>query len=297
MATWAEVFAGNRLLVTDGSWGTELAARGLRAGEAPERWNLDHPDVVRGIAADYVAAGSDIVLTNTFGGNRIKWARSGLADEVERVNRVGVELSKAAAGEGALVFASVGPTGEFMAPLGTATEADIAACFAEQVRTLAAAGVDGIVIETMIDVKEAAIAVRAVKEHTGLPAAACMTFERGPAGYFTIMGVSPEQAAADLEAAGADIIGSNCGTGIDTMVEVIRVLRGATAKPLWAKPNAGLPELLHGETVFRETPEQMAAGVGDLVAAGASHVGGCCGTTPEHLRRIAEAVHSLATGA
>lgn len=283
MKSWDELLAEKSVLVADGAWGTELARRGLGVGEAPELWNLEHPDEVEAVAASYVAAGSDIILTNTFGGSRLKLEKSGLAERTGEVNRTGAEISKRAAGEKVLVFGSVGPTGEFMAPLGTVTEDDMVACFAEQIEALAAGGVDAILIETQTDLGEAKAALHAAKENTDLSVAVSMTFDKGPKGYATMMGVTPVQAAEELQAAGADIVGSNCGGGMEQIIAVIAEMKPVADRPVWAKPNAGLPELVEGQTVFRETPEQMASRFAELVEAGADIIGGCCGTTPGHL--------------
>ncbi len=281
-----ELLAERKLLFCDGAWGTQLAERGLPAGEVPERWNLERPDHVRAVAAAYVEAGSDVILTNTFGASRIKLARAGLDERAEEVNRRGAELSREAAGERALVFASVGPSGEFMAPLGAVNEEQMAACFAEQAGALAAGGADAIVIETMTDLAEAKAALRGVREAASLPAVVSMTFERGMKGFATMMGVRPAPAAAELAAAGADAVGTNCGRGIEDAAEIVALMRAETDLPVWAKPNAGLPQLVEGRTVFPATPEQMAGGVPALVGAGARIVGGCCGTTPEHVRAM-----------
>jgi 5-methyltetrahydrofolate--homocysteine methyltransferase len=283
MSKWRDRLNSRKLLVVDGAWGTQLTHRGLPVGQAPEVWNLQRTDDVRAIAAAYADAGADIVLTNTFGGNRFKLEKSGLTGKLEDVNRAGVELSKEGAGDRALVFASIGPTGEFIAPLGTVTEEQMVAAFAEQAKALVAAGADGIVIETMAALNEIEAAMRAVKDISDLPVVASMTFDKGAAGYATIMGVTPEQAAVELTAAGADIVGANCGSGIQDMVDSIAAMHAATDRPLWAKPNAGLPELVEGRTVFREAPEDMVSRLANLVEAGAHHVGGCCGTTPEHI--------------
>ncbi|HCU38683.1 MAG TPA: methionine synthase [Armatimonadetes bacterium] len=276
--------------VADGAWGTELAKRGLSIGEVPEMWNLNRSGEVASVARSYVEAGADIILTNTFGGSRLKLAKAGLADRCAALNRAGVEISKQAAGDRVVVLASIGPTGEFMQPLGLVSEQEMVDCFAEQVQALAEGGADGFVIETMSDLGEAIAALRAVRENCGLPAVVSMTFEQGPAGYATIMGVKPPHAATALSEAGADVVGANCGCGIDVMIGVIGEMAQATSLPLWAKPNAGLPQLVAGQTVFRETPEQMAANVPALIDAGARIVGGCCGTAPDHIRTIATVI-------
>jgi 5-methyltetrahydrofolate--homocysteine methyltransferase len=291
-----EVLKARRVLVADGAWGTELAKRGLGPGEAPEVWNSTRPDDVRAVAESYVAAGAEIILTNTFGGSRLKLARAGLAARTPELNLAGAELSAKAAAGRALVFGSVGPTGEMLEPYGELPEEQALAAFGEPVRWLAAGGVDGIVIETMTDLLEAKTALAAARGNCRLPVAVCLTFEKGPEGLATIMGVRPERAAAELSAAGADLVGANCGAGIDLMIEVARQMRSAAARPLWIKPNAGKPELVGGKTVYRETPAEMAAHAADLVAAGAAVVGGCCGTTPEHIRLLAAEVARLRAG-
>jgi 5-methyltetrahydrofolate--homocysteine methyltransferase len=234
-----------------------------------------------------VDAGADLILTNTFGGSPQKLARFNLQARCEEINRRGVELSREASGGRALVFASMGPSGEFMAPLGTLTQEEMTAQFARQARAIADAGADGVVVETMTDVGEARAALRAVRETSDLPVVVSMTFDRGPRGFATMMGVRPGQAAQQLEAAGADIVGANCGAGIVEMVEVARLMREATSLPLWCKPNAGLPQLVDGRTVYCETPGEMIKHLPRLVEAGAGIIGGCCGTTPEHVRLLA----------
>ncbi len=287
MNTFARSLEIKGVLTSDGAWGTELSRAGLPPGVAPEQWNLDNPDAVRRVAQSYVDAGADIILTNSFGGSRFKLAKAGL-DDVKGVNLRAAEISRAAAGDRAFVFASVGPTGEFMAPLGTISEAEMRAAFAEQIGALVEGGADGIVIETMTALDEALAALRAAKETCDLPVVASFTFDSGPAGYATMMGVRPEQAAAEVTKAGAQLVGSNCGLGAQEMVEVVRLLKGSTDLPIWAKPNAGAPQLVDGETVFRETPEETASRVKEMIQAGARVVGGCCGTTPEHIRLIAQ---------
>jgi len=288
-----QILAENKVVLADGAMGTQLSDRGLPAGEAPERWNLDRPDQVQAMAADYAAAGAQIVLTNTFGGSRPKLAKAGLGDAVEEVNRRGAELARTGAGEDACVLASVGPTGELAAPLGTMTEDQMVEAFAEQIAAALVGGADGVVVETMIALEEATAAVRAARQAGAPFVVACLTYDKGPRGLATMMGVTPAQAAPALLEAGADVIGSNCGMGIELMQEVAAALHDATEAPLWCKPNAGRPELVDGRTVFRQTPAQMAAGVPSLVEAGCRVVGGCCGTTPEHIRAFAETLAEL----
>ena len=273
-------------VVTDGAWGTQLQQRGLPVGACPDAWNLTQASKVEEVARAYVDAGSRIILTNTFGANRFILARHHLADQVAEVNRAGVEISRRAAAGRAAVFASVGPTG-IVLMMGQVSEDQLKAAFAEQVQAIAQAGADGIVIETMSDPAAAAVAVAAAHE-TGLPVVGCMTFDSGAKKDRTMMGTTPEQAAEQLTAAGADVIGSNCGQGIAGIVDVCRRLHAATDRPIWIKANAGLPENVEGKTVYRQTPIEFAAFVPQLVEAGASFLGGCCGTSPDFIRAVAE---------
>jgi 5-methyltetrahydrofolate--homocysteine methyltransferase len=270
--------------VTDGAWGTELQARGLPSGEFPDAWNLAQPEKVLEVARAYVQAGSDIILTNTFGANRLRLAAHHLEDKLEQINRRGVEISRKAADTRARVFASIGPTGKMLLA-GETTENELKSVFEEQARALAAAGADGLVVETMSELEEARLAVAAAHA-TGLPVVGCMVFDSGKAKDRTMTGVTPEQAAEALGAAGADVIGANCGQGIAGFVPICQRLRAATTRPLWMKANAGLPEIEHGRAVYRATPDTFAASVPDLVAAGASFLGGCCGTNPEFIRAL-----------
>jgi 5-methyltetrahydrofolate--homocysteine methyltransferase len=291
--TWQDLLRKKAALLSDGAWGTELAARGLPPGHVPELWNAECPGAVEAVARAYVEAGSDIILTNTFGGTPWKLEKVGLAARTAELNRLGVEISRRAAAGRALVFASIGPTGEFVAPLGTRTDEEFVACFAEQIAACVAGGADGLCIESFSALDEATAALRAARQVCSLPVVVSLTFTKGPRGYATMMGVRPDQAAAALDAAGADLIGANCGAGIEQAVEIARLLRPATRRPLWIKPNAGLPELVDGQTVFRQSPADMAARVRDLLEAGASVLGGCCGSTPAHLRALAAALDTL----
>lgn len=269
------------MIITDGAWGTQLQALGLGLGELPDAWNLSFPERVAEVARAYAGAGSDIILTNTFRANRISLAAYGLDGRVEDINRAGVEISRAAGAP--KVYASMGPSGKMR---GDVSEDELLAAFSEQAAALAAA--DGIVVETMSDVEEAVIAVRAARR-TGLTVVACVVFDTGRNKDRTMMGQTPEQAAPALENAGADVIGANCGVGMDAYVRVCERLRAATDRPVWIKANAGLPELIDGQAVYRSTPEEFASYLPGLRQAGAAYVGGCCGTTPDFIRALVRA--------
>jgi len=271
--------------ILDGGWGTQLQLRGLAMGEHPDLWNLSHPDKVLEVAAAYVQAGSDIILTNTFGSNRFLLAKHDAADKLVELNRAGVRISKKVAHEqNRRVFASVGPTG-LMLMSGTVTPEELYAAFLEQAEAIAAEQPDGIVIETMSDPAEAVLAVKAAKT-TGLPVALSMVFDTGKNKDRTMMGTTPEQAVEQMTAAGADIVGANCGQGIDGFIPICRRMRAVTAHPLWMKANAGLPEMVDGKTVYNQTPEKFAESAKELLAAGANFIGGCCGTTPEYISAL-----------
>ncbi len=277
-------------VLTDGAWGTELQARGLASSEFPDAWNLTHPDEVSAVARAYVQAGSRVVLTNTFGANRIRLASHGLAERAAEINRRGVELSRAAAQGQASVFASIGPTGKLLMT-GDVTPEELRAAFEEQAQALAAGGADALVIETMSDLEEARIALAAAQT-TRLPVVVCLVFDSGKDKDRTMMGATPEQVAQELNTAGADVIGANCGVGIDAYVPVCRRLRAATDRPVWIKPNAGLPVVEGGKVIYRTTPESFAAQVPALVEAGATFIGGCCGSNPEFIKATREVLRS-----
>ena len=283
MAERVEDYAG-KVTVADGAWGTELDKLGCPAGYCREEWNVSKPELVERVAASYVAAGSKVILTNTFGGSRLVLASHGFEGESPRFNRAGAEISKRAADGKAAVFASIGPSGKMLL-IGEVNEETLFDAFKEQAEALAEGGADGLVVETMADLKEASAAVRAAKT-TGLPVVASMTFDSGRDKSCTLMGVTPEQAVRSLTEAGADIIGCNCGIGIDNYIKVAARLRAATDKPVWVKANAGLPEIEGSRVVYRMTPREFAEKAGQLVEAGANIVGGCCGTTPEFVQAL-----------
>jgi 5-methyltetrahydrofolate--homocysteine methyltransferase len=284
MKSLIEELVSTAPVLTDGAWGTELQARGLEPGSCPDVWNLAHPDRVEEIARAYVEAGSQIILTNTFGANRIALACYDVAERAVEISRAGVEISRRAARGRARVFAAMGPCGKMLFAE-EVTEKEVALGFKEQARALAAEGPEAIVIETMSDLAEAELAVAAAVA-TGLPVIACMTFDSGREHDRTLMGTTPEEAAGGLTAAGADVVGANCGQGAEGYVGICKRLCTATNLPIWIKPNAGLPEVSYGFPRYRETPSSFARHAEALIQAGASFVGGCCGTTPEFIREL-----------
>ncbi|MCK6473371.1 MAG: homocysteine S-methyltransferase family protein [Planctomycetes bacterium] len=272
------------ILLSDCAWGTELNKLGLEAGANPDEWNVTHPDKVKILVQRCCEAGSDMVLTNTFNGTRFRQKHYGKADEVKAFNEAGARCSKEAAGPlGVFVTASVGPTGEFVEPLGLVSEEEMYEAFKEQIEALKSGGADAVVIETIFALEEMKLGIKAAKD-CGMFTMATMTFDPGAFGFKTMMGVSVEQATKGMEEFGADVIGTNCGNGIENMVQIVREMRSFTQKPILCHSNAGIPKLVKGEIVYQETPELMAARVKDLVEAGANIVGGCCGTTPEHIK-------------
>jgi len=276
---------GDSVLLADGAWGTQLHQMGLSRGECPEVWNVDHPDRIHRLVRRYIEAGSQVVLTNTFGGNPFRLRGHNQEERISLLNREGVRVVKEAAGMDARVFASIGPTGE-MLMMGNVSADEVLEGFRVQAEAVAEGGADGIAIEAMSELEELRLALKAAKDCTDLPVVACMSFDSGPDSMSTMMGVTPEQAAEKLNDLGADIVGANCGAGIETYVKICSRLRSATDSPLWIKPNNGLPELVNGDVVYRQTIEGFASHVQALVDAGANIIGGCCGTTPEHIRAM-----------
>ena len=275
------------LLISDGATGTYLQKHGLEPGGCPEEFNISRPEVVQGMARAYFEAGSDMVLTNSFGGNKFMLRKYGYGDRVHEFNRLAVEHARSQTLPGRYVVGSVGPTGEFLEPLGEVSEAEMMDAFAEQITALEEGGADGVVMETKTALEEATLAIRAAKENTDLIVMCTMTFDKGPRGFFTMMGVTPQRAVQELHEAGADIVGTNCGNGIGVMVELAREMRQATDGYLLVHSNAGLPSITGGQIVYPETPEFMAQGFRVLADIGINIVGGCCGTGPEHIRALA----------
>ena len=283
--------AGIRVL--DGAWGTQLQRQGLPAGLAPELWNLENPGAVEAVARSYVEAGSDVILTNTFGANRFVLGNCGAADRVGELAEAGAAASRRAADateRDVKVFASVGPTGKIVM-MGEVAEEELAGAFVEAAGAVVGGGADGIVLETFNELDEAKLALGAVRGACELPVVVSMTFASGPDGTATMMGNTPEDLAAAAEAGGAAAVGANCGVGPDNYVRVAELLRASTDLPIWIKANAGLPQVgPDGKTTYPMGPEDFAAYVEKLASAGANFIGGCCGTTPDHIRAIRAAV-------
>jgi 5-methyltetrahydrofolate--homocysteine methyltransferase len=294
MTSLLERLGRGDVLISDGAMGTLLHAHGLGPGECPESWCISHADVVKGIAQAYIAAGSDMVETNSFGGSSLKLNAYGLRDKVGAFNRAAAALAKEAMGDKGYVAASVGPTGHIAEEEGgELSAADFYEAFREQVVALADGGADAICIETMSSLLEAVQAIRAAKENTGLPVICTFTFEAGRKGFRTMMGVSPERAARQAVAAGADIVGANCGNGIANMIEIVKEMRAAVFQtPILVHANAGTPVVVDNQTIFKETPDGMASRVKELIAVGARIVGGCCGTNPQHIAAMAKAART-----
>ncbi len=285
---------GGRVLVSDGAWGTFLQVKGLKSGKCPEMWNLEHPEEVRDIARRYSQAGSDMVQTNSFGGSVIKLQLYGLSDRAEEINESAAKLSREGAGDERWVIASVGPTGKMLV-MGDVSEGELLEAFKQQAAALARGGADAICIETMSAIDEAVLAVRAARDRTECEIICTFTFDRTVQGdYRTMMGVSPADAAKSSVEAGAHIVGANCGNGFAGMIDIVEEIRAASVEvPVLVHANAGIPQNVGGKIVYPETPDQMADLVPDLIKAGANVIGGCCGTTPDHIRAIREAVDRL----
>lgn len=285
MKTIPELIKSGRILLSDGAMGTELQKR-LPQGYCPEELNISKPEIVKAIHKSYYDAGSDIVETNSFGANRSRLKMHGFSDCVKEFAIAAAKNAREVCHPGKYVAGSVGPTGDILEPLGELSIDEAYSIFAEAAEALKEGGVDILFVETMMSIEEAEIAVRAAKEKTNLPVSATMTFESGAAGLRTMWGVDIPTAVSRLNDAGADIIGANCGRGFEDMIEIMKQMRELTSMPLLAQANAGMPELVNGKNVYRETPEIISPKVELLLKSGVNIIGGCCGTGPEHIKEM-----------
>ena len=276
--------------IFDGAMGTMLQAAGLKPGECPELLNINQPDVVKAVHEAYIKAGADIIETNTFGANRLKLEHYGLADKAREINIAAVQAAKAVAGKQAQVAGSMGPTGRFIAPLGDLSFDEAYDVFFEQAVALATGGADYLLIETCIDLQEMRAALLAAKAATKLPVICQMSYSEDGR---TVSGTDPQTAAITLEALGADIIGANCSLGPEQLIPIIKTLAENCSKPISVQPNAGMPQLVEGKTIFPMTAADMGCWAPKLVAAGATFIGGCCGTTPAHIAALKTAISGL----
>lgn len=284
----------NNVLISDGAWGTFLHQRGLQPGECPELWNITHRSDVFAIAKSYIDAGADMILTNSFGGSPSKLEHYGLQDRAAELNKAAAVISREAAGVDHFVLGSIGPTG-VMLMMGEVSEETLFDGFCLQADALKKGGVDVICVETMSALDEACLAIRAARESTGLEVVCTFTFEKTIIGeYRTMMGVSPAEMVQAVKEAGAAIIGTNCGNGFDQMIDIVREIRSIDpVTPILVHANAGKPTFQDGKTIFPETPEMMAEKVHALIQSGANIIGGCCGTTPQHIHALTVRVRNM----
>ena len=284
--TFLERLQAGDIQVSDGATGTNLQQRGLDLGKPGEVWVFERPEEIKRLHKDFIDAGSDIILTCTFGGTSIRLDGEGLGKRAFELNKRAAELAREAVeGTDVLIAGSIGPTGQMLKPLGTMEEDDAFQAYAEQARALTEAAVDLLLIETQFDIGEASIAVRAASSVSSLPLVCSFSYDRGTR---TMMGVSPSQMAAEIGALDVCMLGINCGRSLEDNLNALKELKAANELPIWFKPNAGLPQVDDdGKSFYDVSPEEMGSLVSDWITAGASIVGGCCGSSPEHIREIA----------
>ncbi|KPL01944.1 MAG: hypothetical protein AMJ90_07190 [candidate division Zixibacteria bacterium SM23_73_2] len=281
------------ILVADGAAGTLLVEYGLKSGEPPESFNLTRTDVLEKIAGLYLDSGADIIQANTFGASSLRLSMHSLEDKTEMINRNAVRAARKVVKDRAYIYGSCGPTGKILKPYGDTEPDQVYESFLNQLEILVDEGVDVIFVETMTDLTEATLAVKAAKALSSVPVFATMTFDHTPRGFYTFMGVSVESAARGLEGAGVDGLGSNCGNGIENMIKIAEEYKKHTRLPLVIQSNAGIPKIDGDRIVYPETPEFMSEKAKELISLDVSIIGGCCGTTPAHIREIRRVVDSL----
>ncbi|MFN3698630.1 MAG: homocysteine S-methyltransferase family protein [Dictyoglomus sp.] len=274
-------------LFFDGAMGTELQRRGLPLGKPPEILNIENPSLVEEVHRDYINSGAMVIETNTFGGNRLRLRKSGLEDKIKEINQKGVEIALKASRGKVLVAGSVGPLGELIEPLGNLTEEEAEKIFSEQIELLVNSGVDFILIETMISLNEALIALRSAKKFHIL-VGVTMSFEWTERGGRTPFGYEVESSIKKLEKAGADFVGANCGKGFEDMLKIAALGKKSTNLPVLIQPNAGLPKWENGQLIYPENPENFKKFVEEMIKLNINYIGGCCGTTPKHIEVFKE---------
>jgi 5-methyltetrahydrofolate--homocysteine methyltransferase len=291
MGKITDILKTGKVLVSDGAWGTFLYEKGMKAGECPDVWSVDRFDDVVDIAKSYADAGADMVEANSFGASYYKLEHFGLQDRAAEINEYAAKASRKGAGNSKFVIASIGPTGKMLVTE-EVTEEELYDAFKVQAIALEKGGADGVCIETMSDAEEACCAIRAAKENTKLEILTTFTFDKTVQGtYRTMMGLSPVDSVKAALDAGSDVVGTNCGNGIERMIEIVSEMKSARPDAyILVHANAGLPQNIDGKDVFPETPEMMASQVENLIKAGANIIGGCCGTTPAHISAIKKVV-------
>lgn len=293
MGKLVEKLIQKKVLLGDGAWGTLLIESGLQAGECPESWNLYYPEKVLAVAAQYIDAGSDLIETNSFGGSRFKLKHYGLEDKTRAINVEAARISRQAAGNDHIVLGSVGPTGKILM-MGDVSRDEMYEAFREQVMALEEGGTDALIIETMSDLDEALIAATAARENTRCDVIVSFTYDRSGDDFHTMMGVTPQQMSATFSAEGFSFAGSNCGNGMHDMVELAKQFRNTNGHPpFMIQANAGKPIYHDGKTVFPESPSEMNTQILDLLTLGVSIIGGCCGTTPDHIREFRKTIDAF----
>ncbi len=282
----SELLGIKKLLVCDGAWGTMLQNKGLKPGECPELLNLTYPKLVKEIPEAYSKAGAELVKTNSFGGNKYRLSHYSLERKIFEINKTAAEISKDGVKDKALILGSIGPSGVILM-MGDTSEEEMYETYSIQASALEAGGADALLIETFSDIQEAIIAIKAAKDNTNLEIISTFTFEKTIDGDFkTMMGYTPTQICEEVEKAGIGYIGTNCGNGFEAMAYIIKEFKEKSELPLVVNANAGLPTIRDKGIYYPETPEYVSSIISKLVEAGASIIGGCCGTTPQHINEI-----------
>ncbi|MBM01226.1 MAG: methionine synthase [Chloroflexi bacterium] len=286
-----EKIQSSNILLSDGATGTFLQTRGLEPGGCPELMNVEKEEAVIEMAQGYFNSGSDFVLTNTFGGSPFMLKKYGYEEKTYKFNKAGAKLAKSVCPKDKFVFGSIGPTGEFLKPLGNISDNEMADGFKNQINGLLDGGVDGLIFETQMAIEELVLGLRTAKSITNLPVIGSMVFDKGPRGFFTMMGVSPKQASSEIFDAGADILATNCGNGSEIMAELSKELVSYSKLPVMVQSNAGIPKIIKGKVIYDEKPDFMAENYKKILSCGISIIGGCCGTSFDHIKRFRKLIN------